>query len=106
MTQPSALIIGAGPAGLTAGLELLRDTTPDLIVTDLFMPNIDGLEVIRRVRNDHVDLPIIAISGGGRGQASVYLSAAKLFGNVSILTKPIKPKVLIREIEQSLSQAG
>jgi CheY-like chemotaxis protein len=60
----------------------------DLIITDLLMPDCDGLELIGEVRRTHRATPIVAISGGGRIAGSDYLRMAKKLGARAILSKP------------------
>src|SRR3954466_12047237 len=61
---------------------------PDIVVTDLVMPEKDGLEMIRDLRRKHSGVKIIAISGGGRMNASGYLKMAKAMGADLVLPKP------------------
>ncbi|MFW5837891.1 MAG: response regulator, partial [Desulfovibrionaceae bacterium] len=49
-----------------AGLDLLEKHGADLVITDIVMPEMDGLEAINRLREKHPDLRVLAISGGGR----------------------------------------
>lgn len=70
------------------GVALLKHTKVDIIVTDLIMPEQEGLETIRIVRHDYPDVKIIAISGGGRHVGSDYLKAANLLGAHYSLRKP------------------
>src|ERR1700730_13821449 len=60
----------------------------DLVVTDLVMPNIEGLEVIMDLRRLDRAVRIIAISGGGQGKAEDYLRIAKRLGVQLTLSKP------------------
>ena len=61
---------------------------PDLVITDLLMPNRDGLEVIMDLRRGDPKVRIIAISGGGHGRAESYLEIAQNLGAQWILSKP------------------
>lgn len=70
------------------GVSILKRTKVDIIVTDLIMPEQEGLETIRIVRRDHPDVKIIAISGGGRHIGTDYLKAASLLGAHFALRKP------------------
>ncbi len=90
------------------GLECMRrfEAAPaDLVITDIIMPEQEGIETIRRLRAEYPDCRIIAISGGGRIGPSDYLSMAKLIGAVSTLSKPFDRKDLLEAIRGALSVA-
>ena len=61
---------------------------PDLVVTDILMPNMGGLNLITEVRRQHPDLPVIAISGGGTDGKLNFLKTAKTFPGVKTMDKP------------------
>ncbi len=82
------------------GLILYRRFKPDIVVTDLIMPEKEGIETIRELRQLSSTLPIIAISGGGRGQAVDYLALASLSGATTVLSKPFG----LAELSQTLRQ--
>lgn len=69
-------------------LTLFRESSVDLIVTDLIMPDTDGLELIQELRKLDPKVRILAISGGGRVNANEYLTVARKFGAAGILAKP------------------
>jgi YesN/AraC family two-component response regulator len=73
---------------------------PDVIVTDIIMPEKDGIELILELRSTKQDIKIIAISGGGRISAKDHLRIASKLGANIILTKPFTAKELITEIEK------
>jgi len=73
---------------------------PDVIVTDIIMPERDGIELILNLRKTNQNIRIIAISGGGRISAKDHLRIASKLGADSILTKPFSVKELIAEIEK------
>ena len=62
----------------------------DLVVCDIIMDEIDGIEVIRHIRERQADLPIIVISGGGRIDPSDYLRIGIAFGAQKCMTKPLR----------------
>ncbi len=70
------------------GLAQLASFQPDLVVTDMLMPEKEGLETIVDLRKQRPDLPIIAISGGGRVGNLNFLKVAEHFGATHTLTKP------------------
>lgn len=71
-----------------AGLRMVRQFHPEIVVTDIFMPERDGLEVIRAVKRDFPTVKIVAISGGGRYGELSYLEMSKTFGADGLLLKP------------------
>jgi CheY-like chemotaxis protein len=71
-----------------AGLELAAGETMDLIITDIIMPGMDGLEVIRELRREGRPVKILALSGGGRGDANLYITLAVKLGADFGLSKP------------------
>ena len=68
---------------------------PGLIITDLVMPEQEGLETIRQVRKHHPKIPIIAISGGGRNSSTDYLLLARKLGAAGTLAKPFSRDELV-----------
>lgn len=101
------LLTGAGHAVTSAenGAAALREldrATFDVIVTDIVMPDMEGLELIRKVRKTHASLPIIAMSGGGRGSTEDYLALAANFGAAKTLEKPFALEALKAAIDEVL----
>lgn len=88
------------------GLRLHRDWRPELIVTDIFMPQLDGLETILQLRRDGAAVPIIAISGGDRSGKLDLRTEAALLGAAHTLRKPFEPAALIRCVAGLLAQSG
>ncbi len=84
------------------GVRLFKEHNPDIIITDLIMPEKEGLEMIREIKQLKSDAKIIAISGGGANDPKMYLSLAAKFGAARTLTKPIDTKLLISTIEELL----
>ena len=92
--------------GVTA-LCILRTKKIDLLVTDILMPDMDGIELIQQVRDNFSRLPFILISGGGRQLETDsnfnYLdSAKKLTGAKHILKKPFRAEELITVVNELL----
>lgn len=83
------------------GLELLERISPVLVITDLIMPEREGLETIMELRKRKPDLPIVAISGGGR-PAQDYLQFARRLGANEILAKPFEPEELIEVLNRQI----
>ena len=84
------------------GLDLFSRSRPDLVITDIMMPRMSGLEVVQVLREKHPDVKIIAMSGGsGRGTED-NLQAARLMGATSVLAKPFDRAVLLAEVNEVL----
>jgi len=74
-----------------AGLEAAQGDV-DLVLVDILMPDMDGIEVIRALRRSHPELPIIAMSGGGRLAAPQVLDPAGKLGANMTIAKPFSMK--------------
>ena len=87
------------------GKEALAHFKPlvtDLVITDLIMPEEDGLKVIMRMRELKPSIKIIAISGGGKAGPGSYLNLAKALGADAIYSKPFSVNDMITKIEELL----
>ncbi|MDB4444242.1 response regulator [bacterium] len=77
------------------GIERYRENPADLVITDIIMPEKEGVETIIELTRDFPDVNIIAISGGGRVPAEEYLRMVKKLGAKHTLVKPfIREKLL------------
>jgi CheY-like chemotaxis protein len=81
-----------------------RSDPVDLIITDLFMPDTDGLEIIYQFRHEFPDVKIIAISGGGSRGLVELLSVAKKMGAQRALMKPFSWEDLISAVQELLAK--
>ena len=86
------------------GLRLCQERTVDLIITDLIMPEKEGIEVIREIRKENPGAKIIAISGGGRIGPQSYLNCAQKFGAQFVFKKPVASDELVNAVWMLLSQ--
>ena len=87
----------------SSGLDLLRQKTPDLVVTDLYMPGKEGIETILDLRTIEPDLPILAGSGGGATVGrGLSLSDAEALGANASLAKPFSVEALQDIVEHLL----
>lgn len=77
-----------------------KPSITDLVVTDLIMPEEDGLKVIIKLREIKPSIKIIAISGGGKVGPGSYLNLAKALGANAIFSKPFSTRDLISKIEE------
>jgi CheY-like chemotaxis protein len=84
------------------GLKLQRTRAADLIITDILMPDKEGLETISELRRDFPEAEIIAISGGGQIGAVEYLDIAKRLGAARTLNKPILSEELLAAVSSLL----
>ncbi|MCX5767095.1 MAG: response regulator [Gemmatimonadetes bacterium] len=75
----------------------------DLVVTDLVMPDKEGIETIMEIRQRWPALKIIAMSGGGRGDAADYLDMAASLGAAATLQKPFSSQLLLDTVAQVLA---
>ena len=86
------------------GIKLYREKVTDLIITDLIMPEKEGIETIVELRRDFPDVKIIAISGGGLLDPEQYLSIAKRFGAQYTFAKPVEREELLKAVSELLKQ--
>jgi YesN/AraC family two-component response regulator len=85
------------------GIKSFHQFKPDLIITDIIMPEKDGIEVIMEVLKENPNLPIIAISGGRRAiTADFNLDSAEMLGVKGILQKPFTHEQLQEVISSVL----
>lgn len=87
------------------GIEAVRacqERVPDLVITDLIMPEKEGLETIIELRKTYPGIKLIAMSGGGRLNANDYLQAAKRMGAHKTLAKPFGADILMEAVDQVL----
>lgn len=77
-----------------------RQQPADLVITDIWMPDKDGLEVIRELHRINPDLPMIAMSGGSsRGQLD-FLHHAEAFGACQVIQKPFEIEELVKSVRR------
>ena len=88
-----------------------RDAVPllsarhiDLVITDLIMPEKEGIETISEIRRTDSRIPIIAISGGGRLGPGDYLETARYIGADATLAKPFARQELLATIDALLER--
>jgi len=105
MLTPAGYDVMDAPNGAT-GLRVWRERGADLVITDLHMPDTNGIEVILELRSFAPTLPVIAMSGGQRALDLDLLGSAKLLGAVSILTKPFTKGELLASVAAALKPAG
>ena len=85
------------------GLKAFHAHSPALVITDIIMPDKEGLEVIMELTKQQPRPKIIAISGGGILEPQTYLSLARKLGADHALAKPFRPAELLTLIEKLLA---
>ena len=88
------------------GLEMFKKNKFDLVITDIIMPEKEGLETIREMKRMRPDLKIIAMSGGGKISADNYLETAKIFGASKLLSKPFSRQQLVTAVQEIMGESG
>lgn len=82
------------------GIQIWQDLSPDLVITDIIMPNKEGIETILTLKRLNKEVKIIAISGGGRINAEDNLRSAQLLGAKLTLAKPFENSELISAVKE------
>ncbi len=91
----------AGNAGNgVEALEILKTVTPDLITLDITMPEMDGLEALKRIKEQNPDQKVLMVSAAG--QKEKVLEALKL-GALDFIQKPFEPDIVIKTIQKALA---
>jgi DNA-binding response OmpR family regulator len=88
------------------GLRIFRVEPADLVITDIVMPNKEGLATVMELRRDHPRLGIIVMSGGLAHDAPLYLKMAGNFGANRTLKKPFELTALLTTVEEVLAESA
>ena len=107
--ESEGFAVSSAENGLKA-LKVLDKNKIDLVVSDILMPEMDGIEMCQKIIELHPDMMFILISGGGRQSGSSgsydYLQAAKkITGIDDVLKKPFDPEELINLIKSKLGNS-
>jgi DNA-binding NtrC family response regulator len=86
------------------GIRQYRDNPADVIITDLIMPNKDGIGMIIELKKEFPQIKIIAMSGGGVNRPEGYLDGAKKLGASRTLTKPIDRDEMMSAVKETLKE--
>ena len=88
------------------GYELFVGESPDLVITDILMPGTDGIELITRLRAEKPEVPIVAISGGGKCPPELYLTSSQYLGATRTLPKPFRRAELLSVVDEILAPSA
>jgi CheY-like chemotaxis protein len=86
-----------------AGMRLLAEHRPDLVITDLFMPGQDGIVTVRRIRKEFPGVKVIVVSGGDSTGRLDLRREAEVLGAIASLRKPFAAADLLRVIRETLA---
>ncbi len=95
--------VSVAPDGKVA-LRLHHAKPADLVITDIVMPEKEGLETIMELRRDFPSVKVIAISGGGKIEANNYLDIAKAMGAQRTFVKPFELNELLEAVRKLLQK--
>lgn len=85
-----------------AGLAQFNAARPDLVITDIIMPEKEGIETIRDIRAKDPTVPILAYSGGGRTKNYDLLRMADKLGATEVMRKPFSNEELVATVARCL----
>ena len=83
-----------------AGMRLVRQERPELVITDIFMPEQDGLETICMLKREFPTIKIVAMSGGGESGTLSYLEMTRKLGADLVLGKPLTKEDLLATLQK------
>lgn len=84
------------------GIEQQRKSPAEVVITDIVMPEKEGIETIRDLKQEFPELRIIAMSGAGMLNTANYLLTAKALGAHAVLRKPFGPSALLELVQDLL----
>lgn len=96
--QKAGCVVFEATSGLT-GVKLFKSESPSVVITDMLMPDKEGLETITEIRSLNPETKIIAMSGGGSSKNMAYLQMAQKVGADHSIKKPFKPDELLSAIK-------
>jgi CheY-like chemotaxis protein len=81
-------------------MAIFRDERPDVVITDLIMPEQEGIETIMMIRHERPEVGVIAISGGARSRNFDYLRMAGSLGAAEVIRKPFEAEELLSRLDR------
>jgi CheY-like chemotaxis protein len=88
------------------GLQAFRNQNPDIVLVDIMMPKLGGMETIRQMRRERPGAKVIAMSGGARAGGLDFAAATRELGAVAALEKPFDPAALASLLRDLLPQTA
>jgi two-component system chemotaxis response regulator CheY len=88
-----------------AALDYAAQSPVDLVITDVFMPDLDGIEVLMALRRSFPDLPVIAVSGVGPRSEPLFLGAMQHLGASAAFAKPVDDAALLSTVARLIGGA-
>lgn len=86
------------------GLQAFRNRGPDIVLIDVMMPRLDGLEAVRQMLRERPGAKIVVMSGSARPDTQDLLAAAREAGASAVLEKPFEPAALKKVLHEVLRQ--
>jgi DNA-binding response OmpR family regulator len=99
LLEAEGYVVSVAANGLE-GLRLQRKEPADIVLTDIFMPEQDGIETLWKFREEFPSVPIIVMSGGGAARGTDYVVVARELGAKKTLRKPLDPQELLDIVGQ------
>ena len=96
LTNAGHTVVEAGNG--SDGLRRVAEDRPALVITDILMPGMDGIETIQCLTGAHPGLRVIAMTGGGRYHGFEYLDVARALGAHALLNKPFRAETLLETV--------
>jgi DNA-binding response OmpR family regulator len=100
LTRAGFIVVEASDG--QAGIAMFHKNPPDIVLTDIFMPNRDGIEIIKELKHSSPLTKIIAMTGGGKLRMMEIASAAQVLGADYVLDKPFDSESLLTAINAVL----
>ena len=85
-------------------MEFMKNETPELVITDIIMEEMDGVAIILEIRENYPDVKIIAMSGGKKISSEDYLESASGLGTDRIFTKPFALSDMLNAIKELIEE--
>ena len=97
-------VLEAADGAMAMGI--VASTKVDLVVSDIIMPKTDGIELLLQIKRANYDIPVLAISGGGRTKNPDLLKFADTLGADGVLAKPFTSEQLLTAIFELVEPTG